>query len=208
MSTVDEMNKSSVLAEKQKKRMMRFLEVVNVLVKGLPAHEVCAHSQRAAMECTDSTGAAVFICRDERAKDVLPPGKVDLDAFLGDEKKPGADKEGGGDRGLRRQSSMSAVVDESVAIEIEALRNDAYTQQAQLQASLSYGVVKEAELVQVMATDARMMLMVSDCHEVPLSATDALDGRAGGARQLTRDSKRCALRSGGVQRGHHPRRGH
>jgi hypothetical protein len=78
---------------------------------------------------------------------------VDLDAFLGDEKKPGADKEGGGDRGLRRQSSMSAVVDESVAIEIEALRNDAYTQQAQLQASLSYGVVKEAELVQVMATD-------------------------------------------------------
>ena len=153
MSTVDEMNKSSVLAEKQKKRMMRFLEVVNVLVKGLPAHEVCAHSQRAAMECTDSTGAAVFICRDERAKDVLPPGKVDLDAFLGDEKKPGADKEGGGDRGLRRQSSMSAVVDESVAIEIEALRNDAYTQQAQLQASLSYGVVKEAELVQVMATD-------------------------------------------------------
>jgi hypothetical protein len=170
MSTVDEMNKSSVLAEKQKKRMMRFLEVVNVLVKGLPAHEVCAHSQRAAMECTDSTGAAVFICRDERAKDVLPPGKVDLDAFLGDEKKPGADKEGGGDRGLRRQSSMSAVVeggdrglrrqssmsavvDESVAIEIEALRNDAYTQQAQLQASSSYGVVKEAELVQVMATD-------------------------------------------------------
>ena len=208
MSTVDEMNKSSVLAEKQKKRMMRFLEVVNVLVKGLPAHEVCAHSQRAAMECTDSTGAAVFICRDERAKDVLPPGKVDLDAFLGDEKKPGADKEGGGDRGLRRQSSMSAVVDESVAIEIEALRNDAYTQQAQLQASLSYGVVKEAELVQVMATDARMMLMVSDCHEVPLSATDALDGRAGGARQLTRDRKRRALRSGGVQRGHHPRRGH
>jgi len=208
MSTVDEMNKSSVLAEKQKKRMMRFLEVVNVLVKGLPAHEVCAHSQRAAIECTDSTGAAVFICRDERAKDVLPPGKVDLDAFLGDEKKPGADKEGGGDRGLRRQSSMSAVVDESVAIEIEALRNDAYTQQAQLQASLSYGVVKEAELVQVMATDARMMLMVSDCHEVPLSATDALDGRAGGARQLTRDRKRRALRSGGVQRGHHPRRGH
>lgn len=153
MSTVDEMNKSSVLAEKQKKRMMRFLEVVNVLVKGLPAHEVCAHSQRAAMECTDSTGAAVFICRDERAKDVLPPGKVDLDVFLG-EKKPGADKEGGGDRGLRRQSSMSAVVDESVAIEIEALRNDAYTQQAQLLASSSYGVVKEAELVQVMATDA------------------------------------------------------
>jgi hypothetical protein len=48
---------------------------------------------------------------------------------------------------------MSAVVDESVAIEIEALRNDAYTQQAQLQASSSYGVVKEAELVQVMATD-------------------------------------------------------
>ena len=153
MSTIDEMNKSSVIAEKQKKRMMRFLEVVNVLVKGLPAHEVCAHSQRAAMECTDSTGAAVFICRDERAKDVLPPGKVDLDVFLG-EKKPGADKEGGGDRGLRRQSSMSAVVDESVAIEIEALRNDAYTQQAQLLASSSYGVVKEAELVQVMATDA------------------------------------------------------
>ena len=152
MSTIDEMNKSSVIAEKQKKRMMRFLEVVNVLVKGLPSHEVCAHSQRAAMECTDSTGAAVFICRDERAKDVLPPGKVDLDAFLG-EKKPGADKEGGGDRGLRRQSSMSAVVDESVAIEIEALRNDAYTQQAQLQASSSFGVVKEAELVQVMAID-------------------------------------------------------
>jgi hypothetical protein len=152
MSTIDEMNKSSVIAEKQKKRMMRFLEVVNVLVKGLPSHEVCAHSQRAAMECTDSTGAAVFICRDERAKDVLPPGKVDLDVFLG-EKKPGADKEGGGDRGLRRQSSMSAVVDESVAIEIEALRNDAYTQQAQLQASSSFGVVKEAELVQVMAID-------------------------------------------------------
>ena len=169
MSTIDEMNKSSVIAEKQKKRMMRFLEVVNVLVKGLPSHEVCAHSQRAAMECTDSTGAAVFICRDERAKDVLPPGKVDLEVFLG-EKKPGADQEGGGDRGLRRQSSMSAVVgggdrglrrqssmsavvDESVAIEIEALRNDAYTQQAQLQASSSFGVVKEAELVQVMAID-------------------------------------------------------
>lgn len=52
---IEEMNKSSRLAAHEKKRMLRFLDIVCQFVQGLPAHEVCEIAHAAAMECTGST---------------------------------------------------------------------------------------------------------------------------------------------------------
>ena len=81
---IEDMNKSSSIAAAQKQRMLRFLDFVVdfVGVGGLPAHEVCEVAYRAAMECTDSSGAALFICKDSASNEVLPPQEVDLEGML------------------------------------------------------------------------------------------------------------------------------
>ena len=60
---------------------MKFLDVCCDFVRGLPAHEVCELAHQAAMECTDSTGAALFICRDSASSDVLPASSIELSAI-------------------------------------------------------------------------------------------------------------------------------
>ena len=75
---IEDMNQSQRIASEQKQRMFGFLDVVRGILRGLPAHEVCVNAQRAAMDCTGSSGAAIFICPDN-APDVLSAARVDLD---------------------------------------------------------------------------------------------------------------------------------
>lgn len=61
---IDEMNQSQEMMHKEKARMHTFLDVVGMIVQGLPAHEVCQKAQKAATECTNSLGAALYVCAD------------------------------------------------------------------------------------------------------------------------------------------------
>jgi len=92
---IEEMNHSNMVAAKQKARMLRFLDFVRDFVQGLPAHEVCEVAYKAAMQCTDSSGAALFICKDSQSSEVLPAQSVDIDAMINDPT-----------RSLRRSSNL------------------------------------------------------------------------------------------------------
>ena len=78
---INEMSKAGSAFKQQQRRMQSFLDVCGELVRApLPAHEICERTRTAAMECTDSTGAALFVCADH-APDVLSVTRVDLDAI-------------------------------------------------------------------------------------------------------------------------------
>jgi len=111
---IEDMNKSSSIAAAQKQRMLRFLDFVVdfVGVGGLPAHEVCEVAYRAAMECTDSSGAALFICKDSASNEVLPPQEVDLEGMLAD---PGRSQRRGSTTRVR-PSKEAAAATRSVAV--------------------------------------------------------------------------------------------
>ena len=105
---IDEMHKAETVAKHQQRRMSKFLDVCGQMVQaGLPVHELCERMQSAAIECTDSTGAALFICADN-APDVLSAKRLDLDAIESSEsfRRPtdaggggGGDGGGGGEAG-------------------------------------------------------------------------------------------------------------
>jgi hypothetical protein len=127
---IEEMNVSHRLATSQKQRMYSFLDVVGLIVQGLPAQEVCERAQRAAKECTDSIGAALFICPEHAPEVLSATMRFDLDATdakkssSDGEKKPpyseGGDKrpagEGGGERERRRRLRDAAQPPELVQL--------------------------------------------------------------------------------------------
>ena len=76
---IDEMNRSQKIAAEQKQRMHNFLDVVGEVVR-LPATEVCVSAQKAAIKCTASLGAALFICPDN-APEMISASTKDVDAF-------------------------------------------------------------------------------------------------------------------------------
>ena len=118
---INEMSKAGSAFKQQQRRMQSFLDVCGELVRApLPAHEICERTRTAAMECTDSTGAALFVCADH-APDVLSVTRVDLDAIdealntdgsAGDGSGEGADGSSAPASGLLRLRRQKADADE------------------------------------------------------------------------------------------------